>query len=344
MSRHEGQLYPKIMAILEKSKTQQNDCIPIYSGNQRSRERPESYVDDFYSKETCMRSYEPSLHPVNGPGLSDKTNMRDIMPPNYGRDPGRPKKARRRQLDEENNKNNSVKNMLSKKRGKVKCSSCHQFDGHNRLRCPTKAREIELEVAENQVQDGVEVPPSTSDVEATTDAVEVPPTAEVEEATTAVVEVPVGGVVMRSSTTIVEVETAGRAVNVKEVKGERATKKRKYGIYRKYVGHTKANYPHADPYRGELCFKYKVPPPKKAKVQSSTTTTSQNYDLTPTPHFPSLPESTKMVNLGTSQLASAAYMWKRQRCVNLSSLLAVVGHSSQSGVETVRLLDNSTKL
>ncbi|KAL3538357.1 hypothetical protein ACH5RR_001723 [Cinchona calisaya] len=234
----------------------------------KSRERLESYVDDFCSKETYMRNYEPSLHPVSCPGLWDKTNMPDVLLPNYGRGPGKPKKARR-QHDKENNKNNFVKNMLSKKGGKAKCSYCHQYAGHNRLSCPTKVREIELEAAENQVQDGVEVPPFAGDEEATTGAVEFLLTTDDERAATAAVEVPAGGVVMRSST------TGGQAVNVEEVRGEGATKKRKCEICRKYVGHTKANCPHADPYRGELHSKYNVPPPKKAKIQSSTTTTSQ---------------------------------------------------------------------
>ncbi|KAL3523867.1 hypothetical protein ACH5RR_016726 [Cinchona calisaya] len=67
---------------------------------------------------------------------------------------------------------------------------------------------------------------------------------------------------MRSSTNVVEVEIGGQAVNVEEVRSKRAAKKSKYGICRKYVGHPKANYPHADPYRGELHSKYKVNNPR----------------------------------------------------------------------------------
>ncbi|KAL3523876.1 hypothetical protein ACH5RR_016727 [Cinchona calisaya] len=87
----------------------------------RSRARPGSYVDDFYSIETYMRSY------------------------------GQP---------------------------------------YSQLNYPTKAREIELEAVENQVQEKVEVPPSAGDEGATTDVVEVPPSAGDKGAITDTVEVP----------------------------------------------------------------------------------------------------------------------------------------------------------
>ena len=59
------------------------------------------YVDVAYSKGAYIKSYEPIVHPINGPDLWPKSGMPAVQAPKKFKLPGRPKKARNREPDEQ---------------------------------------------------------------------------------------------------------------------------------------------------------------------------------------------------------------------------------------------------
>ena len=88
-------------------------------------EQPEDYVHQFYKREAYEACYGPHISPINGQQLWPKTNATPLLPPTYKAPPGRPKKLRRREANE--NVNHS---KVGKKPVKMKCSKCNQY-GHN---------------------------------------------------------------------------------------------------------------------------------------------------------------------------------------------------------------------
>ncbi|KAL2237733.1 UNVERIFIED_CONTAM: hypothetical protein Sindi_0965000 [Sesamum indicum] len=61
---------------------------------------PVDYVDECYSVETYKKVYAPAILPMSHETLWHETSIIPPLPPNFGRGPGRPKKARRRESDE----------------------------------------------------------------------------------------------------------------------------------------------------------------------------------------------------------------------------------------------------
>ncbi|CAL8170070.1 unnamed protein product [Prunus armeniaca] len=58
------------------------------------------YVDACYHTQTYFKAYENLILPMNGMELWDRTNMPQCVPPSYFKQPGRPRKARRKEAGE----------------------------------------------------------------------------------------------------------------------------------------------------------------------------------------------------------------------------------------------------
>ena len=90
---------------------------------------PESYVHQYYKREAYERCYGYTISPINGQDKWPKTDYTEILPPLFKQGPGRPKKLRRREQDEEPNPT-----KLRRSHTHYMCHICHQH-GHNSRGC-----------------------------------------------------------------------------------------------------------------------------------------------------------------------------------------------------------------
>ncbi|KAI8551959.1 hypothetical protein RHMOL_Rhmol06G0227900 [Rhododendron molle] len=95
----------------------------------KDKRQPESFVHPFFHKETYMRSYAAIINPIPDQTLWVHTESDAIMAPSLRRPPGRPKKARRKAVDEEKNPHLARRTHQS-----LKCSTCNEY-GHNTRTC-----------------------------------------------------------------------------------------------------------------------------------------------------------------------------------------------------------------
>ncbi|KAL8188721.1 hypothetical protein R6Q57_029741 [Mikania cordata] len=95
---------------------------------------PESWVDEVYWLDTWRKVYENSIVPINGKELWNFSPCpTTLIPPKHHTQIGRPKKARRKSVEElSTNINNSGK--LTWKGGSVTCAICKK----NKRGCTTK--------------------------------------------------------------------------------------------------------------------------------------------------------------------------------------------------------------
>ncbi|CAK8567007.1 unnamed protein product [Lathyrus sativus] len=89
-------------------------------------QHPEDYVDDCYSKETYVACYDFNVSLINGQDMWHEVNTEEMFPPSYKRGPGRPKKLKRREPDDDPNK---VRTQIS-----YCCTTC-SVHGHNAKSC-----------------------------------------------------------------------------------------------------------------------------------------------------------------------------------------------------------------
>ncbi|RHN59870.1 putative transcription factor interactor and regulator CCHC(Zn) family [Medicago truncatula] len=94
----------------------------------RALETPQSYVHTYYHKKTYLDCYDQTITPINGQKMWPKTELPYILPPNYKRGPGRPKKLRRREPDE-GSQGNWKRNSTTHR-----CKKCLKY-GHNARTC-----------------------------------------------------------------------------------------------------------------------------------------------------------------------------------------------------------------
>ncbi|KAK4411825.1 hypothetical protein Sango_0255500 [Sesamum angolense] len=87
----------------------------------------EDFVDCCYHVQTYLRVYDPCIYPVNGPEKWNKTNIKPLLPPNPGRQVGRPARARRLEArkrtltgSKSTHSTHSIKNTANKK---AKCNT-----------------------------------------------------------------------------------------------------------------------------------------------------------------------------------------------------------------------------
>ena len=88
------------------------------------------YVNNYYSRETYGVCYGHKVASINGMDMWPPTEFEDIQPPKYKKGPGRPKKLRRREPDEDPNRIRLRRDLVP-----YKCTRC-RATGHNSRRCP----------------------------------------------------------------------------------------------------------------------------------------------------------------------------------------------------------------
>ncbi|KAG5547126.1 hypothetical protein RHGRI_012972 [Rhododendron griersonianum] len=84
----------------------------------------------WYSKHSFLTAYGNIMHPMNGPDMWEKSGKDPIKPPDFKRQPGRPRKARRKEADEGAKK----PFKLSKIGVKMTCRRCG-IQRHNTRTC-----------------------------------------------------------------------------------------------------------------------------------------------------------------------------------------------------------------
>ena len=92
-------------------------------------EQPSDFVHAYYKREAYQACYGSQISPINGQQLWPKTDAPQILPSIFKTPPGRPRKLRRREPDED-----VSHSRLGKKHLRMKCSNCGQFD-HNIRSC-----------------------------------------------------------------------------------------------------------------------------------------------------------------------------------------------------------------
>jgi len=103
-------------------------CRHAVAAITKAVEDPVNYVHSYYNKQTYMRCYDHGISPINGKNMWPKTNDPDILPPQYKRGPGRPKKLRRREPDDGNGP------RWRRSYTTHRCNKCFAY-GHNSRTC-----------------------------------------------------------------------------------------------------------------------------------------------------------------------------------------------------------------
>ncbi|KAL3502288.1 hypothetical protein ACH5RR_036737 [Cinchona calisaya] len=109
-------------------------------------EEPESFVNQCYSKDAYVRAYEPAIEPMNGPNAWPNSKRDPIHAPKKLKLPGRPKKSRRREPDEQTSDPKGIKKLSRVGITLMTCLGCHQ-KGHTVRKCPQRLIKEELVVS-----------------------------------------------------------------------------------------------------------------------------------------------------------------------------------------------------
>jgi hypothetical protein len=88
---------------------------------------PEHYVHDCYSRRSYELCYGNAVSAINGMDMWPEVEEEEILPPNYKRGPGRPKKLRIREFDE-------LGGRFRRPGVAYRCTKCDKM-GHNRRSC-----------------------------------------------------------------------------------------------------------------------------------------------------------------------------------------------------------------
>ncbi|GAU10051.1 hypothetical protein TSUD_423700, partial [Trifolium subterraneum] len=91
---------------------------------------PGQYVPNYFRKETYEACYQPIIYPTNGQNLWDKTEFTNLQPPPIKRQPGRPKKKRKKEAHELKKDDGNMKRAYHG----IVCGRCKQ-PGHNKQTC-----------------------------------------------------------------------------------------------------------------------------------------------------------------------------------------------------------------
>ncbi|KAL0292264.1 UNVERIFIED_CONTAM: hypothetical protein Sradi_6996400 [Sesamum radiatum] len=113
-------------------------CKHAISAIFNQNEMPENYVHEYYSVDTYKRVYAHAIMGISGEILWDKSLYIPPLPPNFGRGPGRPSSARRREPDEPIRKTKKKNIRLKRQQTTLHCRACGE-PGHNQSACPEKA-------------------------------------------------------------------------------------------------------------------------------------------------------------------------------------------------------------
>lgn len=104
-------------------------CRHVVAALGLSTQNPIDFVDPYYSKERYAACYGFGISPINGVDMwptPDNGDEETLLPPMYKKGPGRPKKLRIREFDE-----NGVRKP---RKGKYTCTTCGD-PKHNSRRC-----------------------------------------------------------------------------------------------------------------------------------------------------------------------------------------------------------------
>ncbi|XP_038707254.1 uncharacterized protein LOC120002562 [Tripterygium wilfordii] len=88
-------------------------------------DKPEDYINLWYKTPIYLRAYQVPLEPIRGENMWPKSELDVVVPPKLRKMPGRPKKKRRREINE-----NVLKHKLSRVGRLVTCNVC-KSKGHN---------------------------------------------------------------------------------------------------------------------------------------------------------------------------------------------------------------------
>ncbi|KAL0334093.1 UNVERIFIED_CONTAM: hypothetical protein Sangu_1565500 [Sesamum angustifolium] len=121
---------------------------------------PEDYVHDYYTVDMYKKAYAPMIMRTSGEILWEQSLFIPPLPPDFGRGPGRPSNARRREPDEatkqRKKKTTGKKGMrLKRQQATVHCTICGEA-GHNQRLCPFKEGPTGLEEITHEVISGAE--------------------------------------------------------------------------------------------------------------------------------------------------------------------------------------------
>ncbi|XP_058751002.1 uncharacterized protein LOC131624021 [Vicia villosa] len=94
---------------------------------------PEKYVEPCYMREAYRACYENNVSPINGMDMWPTVDAEDLLPPQYKKGPGRPKKLRFRELDESGSRTRRVGVAY-------RCTKCDKFDNNSR-KCQAKEQD-----------------------------------------------------------------------------------------------------------------------------------------------------------------------------------------------------------
>lgn len=89
----------------------------------------EEWCDPTFMKETYLRAHATMIHPIQDQRLWEPVEGDVLEPPPLRRLPGRPRKNRRREVDEA-----AAGTSESRRSQTIKCSNCQNFD-HNKRSC-----------------------------------------------------------------------------------------------------------------------------------------------------------------------------------------------------------------
>jgi hypothetical protein len=98
------------------------------------QQKPEDFVDAYYSKAKYIECYDNNVSPINGEDMWPEVEVEEMLPPSYKRAAGRPKKLRRREPDEDPNKGRTTTCY--------RCTKCGK-NGHNMRSCLSQVTDPE---------------------------------------------------------------------------------------------------------------------------------------------------------------------------------------------------------
>ncbi|KAL5573320.1 hypothetical protein UlMin_022917 [Ulmus minor] len=115
-------------------------CSHVVAAIYHERAQPVDYVNQYYKKESMLKAYVHEQVPLPDEKDWPKTGLRPITPPSSKRQPGRPKRIRRRESNE------AAPNATKLKRYNIKkfCTKCKQ-EGHNSRTCDRRKQQAEKE-------------------------------------------------------------------------------------------------------------------------------------------------------------------------------------------------------
>ncbi|KAH7855885.1 hypothetical protein Vadar_030067 [Vaccinium darrowii] len=106
-------------------------CIHAIAAIGFNNLEPHDYVDDWYSVDTLLKTYDNLMGPINGREMWPSPDNVELLPPDVKKRLGRPKKARRREPEEPTAKDPC---RLGRKGIKMTCRNCGKV-GHNKRGC-----------------------------------------------------------------------------------------------------------------------------------------------------------------------------------------------------------------